>query len=332
MSKRDAAPIVLLLVVILGATAWEPDFSSSTNINHILLRAVPLLLVAVGQTLVVITAGIDLSVGETITFAAVLASWLMSPRYGGIWVAVPACLVAGAMIGTGNALMIARFKLPPFLATLAMMFCLQGLNLNLRPVPGGFIPEEFRSIATTQLGIVPVASLIVLVGLAAIAVHISRSRFGLHMYALGGDEEKARLAGVSPGKVKAGAYVLSSILATAAGLFLAALTGSGDPNIGSGYLFSSLTATVLGGASLMGGQGTVWGALASAFVLTILSNTLNLLGVVTYSQWIIQGVVLVAAVAGYQLLERSRTTAPLWDIISVGVRRLHGRSGQGAGK
>lgn len=310
MPKRDLAPIALFVLVAITSTFAEPSFSSRTNIGYVLVQSVPLLLVTVGQTAVVITAGIDLSVGQIVTFAGVLASSLMAPANGGPWVAVPVCLLAGAAIGVANALVIARFKLPPFLATLAAMFCLQGVNLALRPVPGGTIPNGFRTIATASVGFVPVAFLVVLMMLAALGVHLGRSALGLHMHALGGDEGRARLAGVSAGRVKAAVYVLSATLATLAGLFLAAQTGSGDPNIGTGYLFSSLTAAVLGGASLMGGRGTVWGAIAAALVLTIISNMLNLLGVVTYWQWIIQGAILVAALAGYQLLDWLDTARP----------------------
>ncbi len=300
---RNGAPVVLMLVIFALAMLIVPNFRGSGNIRNVLVQSVPLLLTAVGQTLVIITAGIDLSIGETVTLSTILASELMQIDYVGIPAAVISCLMAGAIVGIANALMIGRLNLPPFLATLASMFCLQGLNLYLRPVPGGFVPPEFRSIATAHIGPVPVAAVVVVLVLSVIAFHFSRARFGLQAHAVGADETRARLSGVSIRRVKLAAYVFSGLLASIAGLFLAARTGSGDPHIGSTYMFDSITATVLGGASLLGGLGTLWGALASGLVLAMLANVLNLLGVITYWQWIIRGAILVIAVAGYSLMD-----------------------------
>lgn len=297
----NGAPAALLLLMLAVAVLLVPNFATGGNIRNVLVQSVPLLLTTVGQTLVIITGGIDLSVGETVTLSTILASGLMQSGSPGAPVAVVVCLLAGMLVGCANALMVGRLNLPPFLATLATMFCLQGVNLYLRPVPGGFVPSEFRLIATAQIGMVPVAPVVTLVLLGGLALHFSRSRFGLQTYSVGGDEGRARLSGVSINRVKLSVYVASGLLASIAGLFLAARTGSGDPHIGSTYVFDSITATVLGGASLMGGRGSLWGALASALVLAILANVLNLLGVVTYWQWIIRGVILVLAVAGYSL-------------------------------
>ncbi len=303
LMTRDWAPVVLMLAIFVLAMLLVPNFGSSGNLRNVLVQSVPLLLTAVGQTLVIITAGIDLSVGETVTLSTILASSLMGLDYVGIPLAIIACLLAGTIVGMANALMIGRLNLPPFLATLASMFCLQGLNLYLRPVPGGFVPLEFRSIATARLGPMPIVPVVVVLMLSAIALHFSRARFGLQAHAVGADEMRARLSGVSIRRAKLSAYVFSGVLASVAGLFLAARTGSGDPHIGSTYMFDSITATVLGGASLLGGLGTLWGALASGLVLAMLANILNLLGVITYWQWIIRGVILVLAVAVYSLMD-----------------------------
>ncbi|MEO8288170.1 MAG: ABC transporter permease [Chloroflexota bacterium] len=327
VGARNGAPVALLLLVLAVAILWVPNFATTGNIRNVLVQSVPLLLTTVGQTLVIITAGIDLSVGEVVTLSAILASGLMQPGYPGAPAAVAACLLAGVLVGGANAFMIGRLNLPPFLATLATMFCLQGVNLYLRPVPGGFVPPEFRAIVTAQVGMVPVAPVIALLLLGVLALHFSRSRFGLQAYAVGGDEGRARLSGVSTSRVKLAVYAASGVLASIAGLFLAARTGTGDPNIGSTYVFDSITATVLGGASLLGGRGSLWGALASALVLAILANVLNLLGVVTYWQWIIRGVILVLAVAGYSVLElRERGAANVFDALSKRFKRQAGQS------
>lgn len=318
--------MVLLLLMVVIAILFVPNFATTGNVRNVLVQSVPLLLTTVGQTMVIITGGIDLSVGETVTLSTILASGLMEPGSAGAPVAVMVCLLAGVLVGSANALMIGRLNLPPFLATLATMFCLQGLNLYLRPVPGGFVPTEFRAIATAQVGIIPLTPVLTLLLLGVLAFHFSRSRFGLQTYAVGGDEARTRLSGVSVGRVKFSVYVASGLLASLAGLFLAARTGTGDPSIGSTYVFDSITATVLGGASLLGGRGTLWGALAAALVLALLSNVLNLLGVVTYWQWIIRGIILVLAVAGYSLLDvREKRASGLLSSLSQRFRRATGQ-------
>ena len=164
-----------------------------------------------------------------------------------------------------------------------------------------------RSIHCSRLpptlggGISHPTAIITLVGLATLAVYVNRSRFGLRLRAVGGDEEKARRAGVDPGFVKLVAYVACALLGMLAGLFIAGRIGSGDPLVGGSYQLASITAAVLGGASLAGGRGTIWGAIIGALVLAMLSNVLNLLGVVAYWQWVIQAAVLLAAAALYSV-------------------------------
>jgi ribose/xylose/arabinose/galactoside ABC-type transport system permease subunit len=140
---------------------------------------------------------------------------------------------------------------------------------------------------------------VTLILLALIAIYMDRSRFGLRLRAVGWNEKAARLANVSPGKVKIAAYIGSALLATLAGIFIASRTGSGDPLVGNTYQLASISAAVLGGVDLFGGRGSIWGAIAGALVLAMIGNVLNLLGVVAYWQWIVQGLVLLVAVALY---------------------------------
>ena len=302
LDRRTLGPILLL---VIGATlAWflVPRFGSPVNNGYFLLQSVPLLLTAVGQTLVIITAGIDLSVGAVVTLSGVIAALLMDPANGGsIILALLAVFAAAIAVGLVNGLLIVRYNLPPFLATLGMTFFLAGVNLYLMPVPGGKIAESFQDAAATRWGYVPATVVATLLLLAAIAVYVDRSRFGLRLRAVGWNERAARLAGVSPARIKVLAYVCSALLASLAGLFIASRTGSGDPLVGNSYQLSSISASVLGGVDLFGGQGTVWGALAGALVLAMIGNVLNLLGVVAYWQWIVQGFVLLLAVALYSV-------------------------------
>jgi ribose transport system permease protein len=300
VSRRTVGPIVLVVVAAVLADFLVPRFGTRINIGYFLLQVVPLLLTAVGQTLVILTAGIDLSVGASVTLAGVVASLLMDPANGGsISLALAACAVAALAVGFANGLLIVRYRLPPFLATLGMTFFLAGINLYLRPVPGGKIAESFQDAAATRWGFIPATAVVTLILLSAIAVYVDRSRFGLRLRAVGWNEKSARLAGVAAGKVKIAAYVSSALLASLAGLFIASRTGSGDPLVGNSYQLSSISAAVLGGVDLFGGRGTIWGAIAGALVLAMIGNVLNLLGVVAYWQWIVQGLVLLVAVGLY---------------------------------
>ena len=301
-SRRTAGPIVLLVAGAVLAYFLVPRFGTLINIRYFLLQSVPLLLTAVGQTLVILTAGIDLSVGASVTLAGVIASLVMDPVNGGsVSLALAACVGAALAVGLVNGLLVVRYNLPPFLATLGMTFFLAGINLYLRPVPGGHIAASFQNVASARWGVAPAVPIVTLVLLFAIAVDIDRSRFGLRLRAVGHNAKAARLAGVSSGAVKIVAYIGSALLAAAAGLFIAARTGSGDPLVGNGYQLSSISAAVLGGVDLFGGRGTIWGAIAGALTLAMIGNVLNLLGVVAYWQWIVQGLVLLLAVALYSI-------------------------------
>ena len=299
-NRRTVGPIVLVVVGAVFAYFLVPRFGTRINIGYFLLQSAPLLLTAVGQTLVILTAGIDLSVGASVTLAGVVASLVMDPANGGsVPLALAACLGAAVAVGLTNGLLIVRYNLPPFLATLGMTFFLAGINLYLRPVPGGHIARSFQDAASTRWGYVPATSVVILILLSLIAVYVDRSRFGLRLRAVGWNEKSARLAGVSIGGIKVTAYIGSAILASAAGLFIASRTGSGDPLVGNSYQLSSISAAVLGGVDLFGGRGTIWGAIAGALVLAMIGNVLNLLGVVAYWQWIVQGLILLLAVALY---------------------------------
>lgn len=316
MSRRSAGPVLLLLVSVALSLAFVPQFGSQTNVSFLALQAVPLLLTASGQMLVIMTAGIDLSVGVSVTIAGVLAALLMTPGSGGIWVALAVCLVVALVIGLANGIMVVRFNLPPFLATLGTTFFLAGTALYLMPAPGGAIDPVLTTITTARWGYVPPMAVATLVGLSALAIYVNGSRFGLRLRAVGGDELKARRAGVSSGVIKTAAYVMCALLAMLAGLVIAGRTGSGDPLVGGSYQLASITAAVLGGASLAGGLGSVWGAIIGALVLAMLSNVLNLLGVVAYWQWIIQGFVLLLAVAIYSVEVRRWSAAGVLGSLS----------------
>lgn len=311
MKQSPLVPYGLLALGALLAIFFVPHFSSRFNLGNVLVQSVPLLLVAAGQTIVLITAGIDMSIGATVTLAAIVASYLMGASAASLVLSVLAALAVGLLIGLLNGLGISRLGLQPFLMTLAAMFALEGVNLYLRPVPGGSIPDAFRVISSLRWGMVPAAAAAALVLIGLLAVHIRRSRFGLHLYAVGGDARRALLAGVPVRGVLVKTYMLSGFFAAVAGLFLAARTGTGSSDIGEPYAFNSITAAILGGASLFGGRGSLWGAIAGALFLAIVGNALNLLGVTAYWQWIISGGLLIMFVSVYAF----------WEVRQLGKRR-----------
>ena len=303
MRRSTIGPVILLAVSVALALSLVNRFGSEINIGFLLLQSVPLLLTAAGQTLVIMTSGIDLSVGASVAVAGVVASLFMLPENGtaGLVIGLVACLLVALATGAANAIMVVRFHLPPFLATLGTTFFLAGVALYLRAVPGGQIDPVLKAAATTRWGYFPPVAIATLVGLGILAVYVNRSRYGLRLRAVGGNEDRARRAGVDPGFVKLVAYVASALLGMLAGLFIAGRTGSGDPLVGGSYQLASITAAVLGGASLAGGRGSIWGAVIGALVLAMLSNVLNLIGVVAYWQWVIQAFVLLLAVALYSV-------------------------------
>src|SRR6202020_98480 len=207
-NRRTVAPIVLLVVGALLAYFFVPRFGTRINIGYFLLQSVPLLLTAVGQTLVIITAGIDLSVGACVTLSGVIASLLMDPANGGsVPLALAGCIGAAVAVGLVNGLLIVCYNLPPFLATLGMTFFLAGANLYLRPVPGGRIARSFQDAASTRWGYIPATAVVTLILLSLIAIYIDQSRFGLRLRAVGWNGKSARLGGGCPGGRNEGAYM-----------------------------------------------------------------------------------------------------------------------------
>ena len=295
-----------LLLLIAGGAVWVPRFATDINIRNVLTQIVPLGLAAIGQSIVVLTGGIDMSVGGTVTLSVVVASLLMKNTAGSIALGVAGALAAALAVGLLNGYGVVRLKLPPFLMTVAMMFALEGVNLILRPTPGGYVPGAFRLLATTRYGILPLGAAMLAVVAVAVILFMRRSRYGLHLYAVGGGEERARLAGVHTGRVKWQAYLWCSLFACMAGLFLAARTGAGDRFIGEPYNMDSVTAVVLGGTSLAGGVGGLEGTVAAAVLLGLLNNVLNLLKVLPYWQWILKGMVMIAALGLYGRLRMAR--------------------------
>lgn len=288
-----------LALCIVVATFASDVFLSGRNIGNLGSQSVAILLVSLGQTLVLLTAGIDLSVGSVVSMVATLLPLVVTPTPGGILLGVVVALLAGGGVGLVNGLVITRLRLAPFMVTLATLSIVQGVALLLHRSPPAILPREFAAPFVGDLGPVPIPWIVVPVAVVLTAVVLRRTRFGRHVYAVGSNESATRLSGLRTDGIKVAVYALSGALAGLAGVFVAARARAGDPYIGETFAFDAITAVVLGGVSLFGGRGSVYGTVAAVFIVAILNNLLNLLGVESDLQFVLRGVLLIVAVAFY---------------------------------
>ncbi len=317
---RTAGALVALVVVVILVNAFSHgSFLTPGNLTNVLRQITYNAILAIGQTFVIITAGIDLSVGSLIELTGVVmasfanASHLDGPLLVGTTLLVG--LAVGCAAGFINAVPVVKLNLPPFITTLAMMLMARGLAFKLahgRPV--AVDSAAFNTIGTGFLfegllrpvGLpgVPVAVLWMALLVVVFAIVLTRTRFGRYVFAIGGNEEAARLAGINVGRVKTLVYVISGGCAAVAGLLLMARFQSGSPNTGIGSELQSIAAVVVGGTSLTGGRGSVVNTFFGALLIGVLNNVMNLLGIESYTQDIVLGAVILIAVIVDELRKR----------------------------
>jgi len=299
-------PLMLLIGVLLAglfASLQSPYFLTGDNLGNLAMAATPLAIVAIGQTLVLLLGGIDLSIGATMSLTVTIASHLIGPGASAETVAlgVAACLLVGLGVGTANGLLIRYLRLPDLVVTLSTLFIVNGLALLVRPFPQGQVNTGFASFMTAQIGPLPVIAVVVFLAFVVIEFLLRRTRAGVSLYATGSSREAAYIAGIPVDRVRTGAYALSGLAAAVGGLLLAARLGSGDPNAGAAFTLASVTAVVVGGISVFGGRGTLIGALMGAILVMGIQNVLNLLHVSAYYQYIWIGLLTLAGVAAYSV-------------------------------
>jgi ribose/xylose/arabinose/galactoside ABC-type transport system permease subunit len=285
-------------LVGLGAllTLLTPDFLTVSNLLNVLQQTSINAVIAIGMTFVILSGGIDLSVGSLVALSGVALAYALQAG-APLPLAIAAGLVAGSAAGLVNGLLITRGKLPPFIATLGMMSVARGITLfwtDGRPVSG--FDAAFRSLATGRVLAIPAPVLIA--ALLYLAAHflLNRTRFGLYVYAIGGNEEATRLSGVAVRFHKAMVYGLAGLMSAVASVILTARLNSAQPIAGMMYELDAIAATVIGGTSLLGGSGTIGGTLIGALVMGVLRNGLNLLGISSFLQQVVIGLVIIAAV------------------------------------
>ena len=294
--RRYSVFLILLGLALIFALGSD-QFMTVSNLRNIALQTSIIAIVAIGMTFAILTAGIDLSVGSVVAFGGALAAGMVVRQGLGTFPAIVVALLAGALFGAVNGLLIVKGKMPPFVATLASMAVIRGLTLVYtegRPIAG--IDETFIFLGNGEIMGIPLPVIIMaLVFLIAYWV-LRYTHFGNYVYAVGGNEEVSRLAGIRTSFIIGSVYVISGLLAALGGVLLTARLWSAQPNAAVGLELDAIAAPVLGGVSLFGGVGSVTGTLAGAFILGILSNGLNLMGVPSFYQQVIKGIVLILAV------------------------------------
>ena len=302
-----ALAVVVVVSAVLSAAQGE-NFFSGPNIRDMLVRSVALGIVAAGQTLVIVGGSLDLSVAYLISVSTIVAATAMGGDATSIPLGIGAVLAVGAGVGLMNGLIITKLRVNAFIATLGTALIMRGLlDANFEGASGE-VPREFGFLGYGSIGPVPI-SVIVLAAFVALVWFLLRStRFGHRLYAVGGDEETARLSGVRTHRTLIGAHVLCSLSAAICGLFLASRLRAGDPLVGpnGGYDLESIAAVVVGGTALSGGTGGVIGTLGGVLILAVLDNLFNVLEVNAFLKDVLRGVIIIAAVALYALRRRGK--------------------------
>ncbi|MEU3513158.1 substrate-binding domain-containing protein [Streptomyces longwoodensis] len=292
----DNGALTALIVLVIAMSALSGDFLTTDNLLNVGVQAAVTAILAFGVTFVIVSAGIDLSVGSVAALSATVLAWSATSHGVPVALAVVLALATGIACGLVNGFLIAYGKLPPFIATLALLSVGRGLSLVISdgsPIP---FPDSVSHLGDTLGGWLPVPVLVMVVmGLIAAFV-LGRTYIGRSMYAIGGNEEAARLSGLRVKKQKLAIYALSGVFAAAAGVVLAARLSSAQPQAADGYELDAIAAVVIGGASLAGGTGKASGTLIGALILAVLRNGLNLLSVSAFWQQVVIGVVIALAV------------------------------------
>ena len=306
LRARQFGTVIGLAVLCAVLWALTPHFLTVSNLLNIAQQTSINAIVAVGMTFVIISGGIDLSVGSIVALAGVALGAMLQTGYP-LPVALAASLAAGTACGMLNGALVSVGGLPPFIATLGMMSAARGTALVFtegRPISG--FDDGFRVLATGSIGFVPAPVVVMIVVYVVAHIVLTRTTFGRYTYAIGGNEEATRLSGVAVRFHKTLIYGTSGLISAVAAIVLTARLNSAQPIAGMMYELDAIAATVIGGTSLMGGQGTLAGTLVGALIMGVLRNGLNLLGVSSFLQQIVIGVVIVSAVLVDTMLKRHK--------------------------
>ena len=320
--------IALIGVIAIGAilvASVGRNFFSEGNIRDILTGMSVLGLVAVGQTLVILTGSLDLSVPYVISLSSLLAAETMKGYSGNIIQGVLIALGIAAVIGLANGLIVTKLKVNGFIATLGAGLIVKGYLDTMYKGSTGSVPAEFQVIGATGIGPVPISTIIMLAVAVLAYLFLRKTRTGHHIYAVGGSLDVARLSGLRTSQPIIVAHILCSVTAGLAGLLLASRLGVGSPTVGSqgGYDLLSIAAVVLGGTILAGGRGSIWGTIGGVAIFAVLDSVMSVMQVNPFLKDVVRGIVIVAAVAIYtgRALEQRRARFSSRDVTNKEVSR-----------
>jgi ribose transport system permease protein len=294
---RKFAIVGVLLILIAMFTTLSDRFLTYQNLLIIVRQVAMLGISAVGMTCVILTAGIDLSVGSMMAISNIIAAQLMAKVGMPIVPAICITLMITAVIGLISGIFVAYVKVPALITTLSMMTLLRGFSYILsNGLPVWGLPEGFKKIGQGYVGVIPIPVIIMLFIFFLGWVFLNRTKIGRYIYGLGGNREAVRLSGVYTARIEVLVFMISAFLTGIAGIIMLSRINAGRPNIGIGYELDVITAVVLGGVSIMGGAGSILGVLVGVLIIGILSNGMVLIDISEYYQQVTKGVVLLLAV------------------------------------
>ncbi|MEK4406416.1 ribose ABC transporter permease [Sporosarcina sp. FSL K6-6792] len=302
---QKIGPLIGLLLIVIIISIMSPNFLTLNNLLNVLRQVSINALIAFGMTFVILTGGIDLSVGSILALTGAVTAGLMS---GGMdpLLAMFLGLLLGAVLGAINGVIIAKGKVAPFIATLATMTIYRGLTLVYtegKPISGLGDSQAFQLLGKGYFFGIPVPVITMAITFGILYFILKKTTFGRRVYAVGGNEEASRLSGISVDRIKIYVYALTGMLAALAALILTSRLNSAQPTAGNMFELDAIAAVVLGGTSLTGGRGWIVGTLIGALIIGVLNNGLNLIGVSSFFQQVVKGAVILVAV----LLDRKKT-------------------------
>ncbi|KJS82857.1 MAG: ribose ABC transporter permease [Desulfosporosinus sp. BICA1-9] len=288
--------VLVLIILCLGIALASDDFLTGTNLSNVGRQVTMIAIVAAGMTVVLLTGGIDLSVGSIAGLVGVVTAILLTSGIP-VGLSIVLGLLLGAIVGLINGLIITRLNIPFFIVTLAMMTIVRGVGFLLtKGLPVANFPQSFQAIGKGYVGPISVSVLIVAVVYIIFHIMLNYTRMGRYIYAIGGNEEAVRLSGINVKFYTTIVYVICGLTAAMSGIILASRLNSGQPTAGSGYELDAIAAVVIGGTKLSGGEGKIYQTLVGALIMGVLSNGLNLLNVSSYWQFILKGLIILIAV------------------------------------
>ncbi len=291
--------LILLIVVLIIGFALSDRFGTTRNLMNVLEQSAALGFVSLGQSLVVLAGGIDLSVGAVVTASAVMMATVVDHNPHLMIPMIFVVLAFGTMIGFLNGYLTLKTGVHPLIVTLGTASVLNGLVLLYTLQPTGGVPFWFEEFAYGRIGPFPVAGIVMLICFAAVWYLLKYTTLGRSIYAVGGDEEAARLTGINARRTTLFAYSACGFFVALAGAYYVSRTGVGDPRIGEQITLASITPVIVGGLLLGGGKGNILGTLMGVFLISLLNNLLNYMNISTFIQWVVQGLIILIAVSIY---------------------------------